>query len=188
MHKISKFFFFLSSFKFWAAITAVKLLLLFRNLLQLFLWLHHNFTRHQLPSLKPAPPLFSFFFFLNCLVCFTLRLTSLQSVEINFVCLWEASGNLLMVPVLSSEPAPAVGAFCTCVVSPLWTYFQSRVIIAGTVPEDEQLIPNRITLDSRISPHWGGVSAASQRGHISFTTVQHWHFIFQLRPWFKDRH
>lgn len=63
MHKISKFFFFLSSFKFRAAITAVKLLLLFRNLLQLFLWLHHNFTRHQLPSLKPAPPLFSFFFF-----------------------------------------------------------------------------------------------------------------------------
>lgn len=47
-----------------------------------------------------------------------------------------------------------MGAFCSRAVSPLWTYFQSRVIIAGTAPQDENLIPNRICLDSWISPHW----------------------------------
>lgn len=92
-----------------------------------------------------------------------LWLASRQSVEINFVSS-EASWNFLMVLALSLEPAlPTMGAFCSWAVSPLWTYFQSRVIIAGTTPQDEYLIPNRICLDFQISPYWDLLQTASQQ-------------------------
>lgn len=78
---------------------------------------------------------------------------STSAVGENKLCVL-AIWNLLIVLVLSLEPAHIMGASCTQAASLLWTYFQSRVIIVGTTPQDEYLIPNRVCLDSQISPCW----------------------------------
>lgn len=159
MHKISDFC------KFQTAITLVKQLLLCRNL---FLsdcispgWLliftatdTSDFYNSRCPNYTFKTSLCSSTgaSIYSHLARFTSQV-SLQSEKTNFLSS-KASWNLLMVLVLSLEPAHIMGASCSQAVSPLWTYFQRRVIIAGTTPQDEYLIPNRICLDSWISSYW----------------------------------
>lgn len=169
MHKIFDFC------KFQAAITLVKQLLLWRNL-SLFLsdsisWGRLRFlissAMHTSDTYNSKWPNYTFKTSHHSLTDFlflifdSFQIPTLQSEETNFVSS-EVSWNLLMGLVLSLEPPLTMGAFCSWAASPLWTYFQGRVIMEGTVPQDEDLIPNRICLDSWISPSRDLLQTGSQ--------------------------